>query len=63
MFDYFWKFVSDWICLKELYALRVHPAVGAVNTTVRVGERDGKAGGDQCVTWRVDGKFWKKYGR
>ena len=48
MFDYFWKFVSNWICLKELYTLRVHPAVGAVNTTVRVGERDGKAGGSVC---------------
>ena len=41
----FGKFVSDWICPRKLSASRVHWTVGAVNATVRVSERDGKAGG------------------
>ena len=58
----FGKFVSDWICPRKLSALRVHRAVGAVDATVRVSERDGKAGGGQCGIWHVDDKFRKSMG-
>ena len=52
----FGKFVSDWICPRKLSALRSN---GAVNATVRVSERDGKAGGGQCGFWHVDDKVRK----
>ena len=55
----FGKFVSDWICPRKLSALRVHWTIGAVNATVRVSERDGKAGGGQCGFWHVDDKVRK----
>ena len=52
----FGKFVSNWICPRKLSALRSN---GAVNATVRVSERDGKAGGGKCGLWHVDDKVRK----
>ena len=39
------KFISGWIFPLELSVLRVHRAFLAVNATVGVSEREGKAGG------------------
>ena len=55
----FGKFVSDWICPRKLSALRSN---GAVNATVRVSERDGKAGGVSVDCGMLMTKL-EKYGR